>query len=70
MYFSSISELLNMGGHGIFVWASYAITLFSIISIMAWTKWQHRKLKALLQELQSSTQSALPPSSTSLESQP
>lgn len=54
MYFSSFSELLTMGGHGVFVWSSYLITFISIISIMAWAKYRRQQLKALLHELQQS----------------
>lgn len=54
MYFSSFSELMTMGGHGVFVWTSYAITLISMISIMAWVKYRRQQLKALLHELQQS----------------
>ena len=27
MYFDSLSDFINMGGHGLYVWSCYAITL-------------------------------------------
>ncbi len=27
MYFDSLSEFFNMGGHGLYVWSSYVISL-------------------------------------------
>ncbi len=27
MYFDSLSDLINMGGHALYVWSCYAITL-------------------------------------------
>lgn len=27
MYFESLSDFINMGGHALYVWSSYAITL-------------------------------------------
>lgn len=27
MYFDSLSDFINMGGHGLYVWSSYALTL-------------------------------------------
>ncbi|GLR63892.1 heme exporter protein CcmD [Marinospirillum insulare] len=32
MYFDSLSDLINMGGHGLYVWSSYAITLVLLTS--------------------------------------
>ncbi|MEH6625223.1 MAG: heme exporter protein CcmD [Motiliproteus sp.] len=36
MYFNSFSELIDMGGHGLYVWACYGIALtilvFNIVS--------------------------------------
>lgn len=31
MYFSSISELMAMNGHGAYVWSAYGITLFALL---------------------------------------
>ena len=42
MYFDSFSELLDMGGHGLYVWICYAIALaillFNIVSPLLKTK--------------------------------
>lgn len=32
MYFESLSEFFNMGGHGLYVWSSYAITLVLMVA--------------------------------------
>jgi heme exporter protein D len=34
MQFDSISELLTMGGHGVFVWAVYAIAFVVLSSLL------------------------------------
>lgn len=34
MYFDSIGALLQMDGHGIYVWAAYGITLAVIVFIL------------------------------------
>lgn len=31
MYFSGISELMAMNGHGAYVWSAYGITLFALL---------------------------------------
>ncbi len=33
-YFDSVAEALNMGGHGVYVWVSYAITALVIAVLM------------------------------------
>jgi len=32
MYFDSLSDFINMGGHGLYVWSSYAITLVLLVA--------------------------------------
>ncbi|WP_027848013.1 heme exporter protein CcmD [Marinospirillum minutulum] len=32
MYFNSLSDFINMGGHGLYVWSSYALTLVLLLS--------------------------------------
>ena len=34
MYFENLEQLLHMDGHGVFVWAAYAITVFVIIVVL------------------------------------
>ncbi|PJE80019.1 hypothetical protein CI610_01000 [invertebrate metagenome] len=31
MYFESLSSLLNMGGHAVYVWSAYALTVIVIL---------------------------------------
>ena len=38
-----INELINMNGYGIYVWSSFAFTLFSFISLYVITKIQYVK---------------------------
>ena len=35
MYFETLAEAFFMGGHGLFVWSAYAITLLPIIAMVA-----------------------------------
>jgi heme exporter protein CcmD len=61
MYFSSFNELLNMDGHGGYVWVAYASTIFvllaNFVAIRMSIKSQERALrwqseaKALNQQL-------------------
>lgn len=32
MYFNSLSDFINMGGHGLYVWSSYTLTLVLLLS--------------------------------------
>ena len=34
MYFESFDALINMDGHGVFVWAAYAVTVAVIILLL------------------------------------
>jgi len=38
-----INEIINMNGYGIYVWSSFAFTLFSFISLYVITKIQYVK---------------------------
>ena len=52
MYFQTLEQLLHMEGHGAFVWAAYAITVFVIIAILlAPGRRQRRFLTQLAGEL-------------------
>ncbi|OPX56784.1 heme exporter protein D [Oceanospirillum multiglobuliferum] len=31
MYFDSFSEFLNMGGHGLYVWLAYGLTILLLV---------------------------------------
>jgi len=47
MYFESLDELLNMAGHGFYVWSCYGLFV-ALLGINVWhARWQH--LKALKQ---------------------
>jgi len=51
MQFSSLSEVLHMGGHGVYVWASYGLTLLVLgTNVLA----PILKRKALMNELKRS----------------
>ena len=52
MYFKNLEQLLHMDGHGVFVWAAYAIAVFVIIVILlAPARRQRRFLTQLAGEL-------------------
>ena len=40
MYFDSLSEFFNMGGHGLYVWSCYAISLVLMAAsiLLPWLK--------------------------------
>lgn len=35
MQFESLAALWEMGGHGAYVWSAYAITIFTLVAIIA-----------------------------------
>lgn len=44
MYFEDMNSLLQMGGHGGFVWASYGITLLVIVALLLFPLRRRRRL--------------------------
>lgn len=56
MYFASFADFLSMQGHGIYVWASYALGLVLILANLLVPIWRTRRLRQRLQRrLQSTT---------------
>jgi len=49
MYFDSLSEFLNMGGHALYVWSSFAISLLLMLLNLVLPWW---KLKSTRRQLQ------------------
>lgn len=48
MSFSSFSDFIAMGGHGLFVWSAYSITLIVIVGNFVWpVVLQKRNIKLL-----------------------
>ena len=45
MYFESVNGLLNMAGHGIYVWSCYGL-FFALVGINVWHA-RSQKMKAL-----------------------
>ncbi len=43
-YFNNLSDFFAMGGHGAFVWASYAITWLGLLGLIAYSVSQRRNL--------------------------
>ena len=50
--FATISDFMVMGGHGAFVWASYLITLSSILALIVVPSLQKRRLVSQLKRRQ------------------
>ncbi|MEM9256185.1 MAG: heme exporter protein CcmD [Pseudomonadota bacterium] len=48
MHFTSLDAVLNMAGHGVFVWSAYAVTTLVIVA-MVWMPL--RRKKRLMKEL-------------------
>ncbi len=40
MYFQSFKEFIDMGGHGFYVWLSYAVVLLALIAYFVYSKKQ------------------------------
>jgi len=49
MYFDSLSEFFNMGGHALYVWSSFAISLLLMLLNIVLPWW---KLKSTRKQLQ------------------
>lgn len=52
MAFESFSEFLNMGGHGLYVWLSYALGLAVIIANLSFPVLQTKKIERDLRRRQ------------------
>lgn len=46
MQFESLTALWEMGGHGAFVWSAYAISIATLIAIIAVPAQRHRRIAA------------------------
>ncbi|GIU37205.1 heme exporter protein CcmD [Shewanella schlegeliana] len=44
MQFDSISEFINMGGYGFYVWLAYGVTFFSLGTLVVLSARQKRKV--------------------------
>ncbi len=44
MAFSSWSEFLNMGGHAVYVWSSYGVSLMILLVFAGYGKYRSRQL--------------------------
>ncbi|SEI46218.1 heme exporter protein D [Allopseudospirillum japonicum] len=55
MYFASFADFLSMQGHGIYVWASYALGLVLILANLLVPIWRTRRLRQRLQRRLQST---------------
>lgn len=49
MYFDSLSEFFNMGGHALYVWSSFAISLLLMAFNILLPWWRLKSTKAQLQ---------------------
>lgn len=45
MQFSNLSEVIQMGGHGVYVWSAYAVSLLALVCL---TYLPRRKQKRIL----------------------
>lgn len=61
--FDSLLAFMAMGGHGIYVWACYAITLGVLALLAVVPLWQRRQLVIQLQRQQKIAQGFNSPSS-------
>jgi heme exporter protein D len=57
MYFTSLNELVTMGGHGGYVWSAYIVSLIVIIALLVVPARQCRaELRRIAAQAASSTQ--------------
>ena len=55
MYWSSFSDLIQMGGYALFVWGSYLVTIFVLIIEIALLRSRNKALrKTLISEIRES----------------
>jgi heme exporter protein D len=50
MYFDSFQDLLTMSGHGVFVWACYAIVLLGLTALALYPLQKKRKVFAAIKQ--------------------
>ena len=48
MYWSSFADFLNMGGYGLYVWGSYAVTVLILIIEVLRLRSRHKTLRQSL----------------------
>lgn len=51
MQWSSVEEFWAMGGHGLFVWGSYAVTLAVMLLEPLWAAQRHRQALRAVRDL-------------------
>lgn len=51
MVFKDLAELIQMGGHGVYVWTAFIITLSALIIIQVYARYEHKKNQQLLNNL-------------------
>ena len=51
MQWNSWAEFWAMGGHGLFVWGSYAVTLVVMLIEPVWTARRHRQALQAVRDL-------------------
>lgn len=49
MYFDSLSDFLHMGGHALYVWSSFGISLLLMVLNILMPWWGLRRTRAQLQ---------------------
>jgi len=50
MFFASLSEFITMGGHGIYVWSAYGISLFCLAFLFLSPLLKQRKLRQQIRQ--------------------
>ncbi|ELA09515.1 cytochrome c biogenesis protein, CcmD [Moraxella macacae 0408225] len=43
-YFESFTEFLSMGGHGVYVWASYGISFACLLGVIVYSRSQRQNM--------------------------
>jgi len=71
MYFNNVSDFIEMGGHGFFVWFSYAaffgLLVFYYVYSMRNENTQKKKLKKFYRQMESRIQNSKKDDNLSLE---
>ena len=44
MYFDGLHALLTMGGHGLYVWSAYLVTIAVIATMLLVPRFRHKRL--------------------------
>lgn len=50
MAFDSLSEFLQMGTHGVYVWSTYAISSIALLGLLVNTRMQHKQVTQVLKK--------------------